>query len=55
MNEHSIGALVPFIRRTFPGTRIVPIIFKKVANRDDCVKLAGVIAGLANRPLVLAT
>ncbi len=55
VNEHSIGALVPFIRRTFPGTMIVPIIFKKVANREDCVKLAGVIAGLANRPLVLAS
>lgn len=55
VNEHSIGALVPFIRRTFPGTRIVPIIFKKAANRENCVKLAGVIAGLTNRPLVLAS
>jgi AmmeMemoRadiSam system protein B len=55
VNEHSIGALVSFIRRTFPGTRIVPIIFKKVANREDCVRLAGVIAGLTDRPLVLAS
>jgi AmmeMemoRadiSam system protein B len=55
LNEHSIGALAPFIRRTFPGTRIVPIIFKKGADRCACEKLAGVIAGLADSALVLAS
>jgi MEMO1 family protein len=55
VNEHSIGALVPFIGRTFPGAHIVPIIFKKVAKRQDCIKLAGVIAGLMDSTLVLAS
>jgi AmmeMemoRadiSam system protein B len=55
VNEHSIGALAPFIRRTFPGARIVPIIFKKVAGRENCVKLAGVISGLMDSTLVLAS
>jgi len=55
VNEHSIGALVPFIRKTFPGSRIVPIIFKKVANREDCGKLASVLAGLMDSTLILAS
>ena len=55
VNEHSIGAIVPFIRRTFPGARIVPIVFKKVADRADCVKLGRVIARLADSTLVLAS
>lgn len=55
VNEHSIGALVPFIRKSFPGARIVPVIFKKVANREDCVKLGRVIAGLTDSTLVLAS
>jgi AmmeMemoRadiSam system protein B len=55
VNEHSIGALVPFIRRTFPGARIVPIIYKKTAERRDCVKLAGVIAGEMNDAIILAS
>jgi len=55
VNEHSIGALVPFIRRTFPGARIVPIIYKKTAERRDCVKLARVIAEETGDALVLAS
>ena len=55
VHEHSIGALVPFIRRTFPGARIVPIIYKKDAERRDCVKLAEVIAGEMEGAVVLAS
>jgi hypothetical protein len=55
VNEHSIGALAPFIRRTFPEARLVPIIFKKGADRGECVRLARIIAGLADRALVLAS
>jgi MEMO1 family protein len=55
VNEHSIGALVPFIRRSFPGSRIVPVIFKKGANRQDCVKLAGTFSSLMDSTLVLAS
>ena len=54
-NEHSIGALVPFIRRTFPGARIVPIVFKKSADRDACVKLGATLSGLVESTLVLAS
>ena len=55
VNEHSIGALVPFIRTSFPGSRIVPVIFKKAANREDCIRLAGVLSGLMDSTLVLAS
>jgi AmmeMemoRadiSam system protein B len=55
VNEHSIGALVPFIRRSFPGSRMVPIIFKKAANRQDCVGLAGALSNLMDSTLVLAS
>jgi AmmeMemoRadiSam system protein B len=54
-NEHSIGALVPFIRRSFPEARIVPIIFKKVADRGECLRLAGVLSGLMDSTIVLAS
>ncbi len=55
VNEHSIGALVPFIRKSFPDARIVPVIFKKVAHRRDCVNLAGVLSALMDSTLVLAS
>ena len=55
VNEHSIGALVPFIRKSFPGSMIVPVIFKKIADREDCARLAGVLPGLMDRTLVLAS
>jgi len=55
VHEHSIGALVPFIRRTFPGAEIVPIIFKKDADRGTCVELARTIAQGMDGALVLAS
>ncbi len=55
VNEHSIGALVPFIRRSFPGAKIVPVIFKKVADRGDCVELGKVLAGFRDSTLVIAS
>ncbi len=55
VNEHSIGALVPFVRRSFPGSRIVPIIFKKAANRRECMELARVIACQMEDAIVLAS
>jgi AmmeMemoRadiSam system protein B len=55
VNEHSIGALVPFIRRTFPGTLILPIIYKKTAERRDCAELGRVLAGMIDSAIVLAS
>jgi MEMO1 family protein len=55
VNEHSIGALAPFVRRTFPEARLVPIIFKKGADRGECAKLGRVIGGLADSALILAS
>jgi AmmeMemoRadiSam system protein B len=55
VNEHSIGALVPFIRRSFPRSRIVPVIFKKIADRQNCVNLAGILSSLMDSALVLAS
>jgi AmmeMemoRadiSam system protein B len=55
VNEHSIGALVPFIRKSFPASKIVPVIFKKIADRKECVGLAGILQGLMDSALVLAS
>ena len=55
VTEHSIGALVPFIRTSFPGSRIVPVIFKRIADREDCVRLAGILPDLMDGALVLAS
>ena len=38
-HEHSIGALVPFIRHSFPAARIVPIIFRRDADSATCSRL----------------
>ncbi len=37
--EHSIGALVPFLKRTFPEARVVPLIFRKDADTSACFRL----------------
>ena len=55
VNEHSIGALVPFIRRSFPGSMIVPVIYKKIADRDACARLGRALADLPAGTLVLAS
>ncbi|MDD3190821.1 MAG: AmmeMemoRadiSam system protein B [Candidatus Pacebacteria bacterium] len=38
--EHSISTSMPFIRKTFPSAKIVPIILKEDTNYDTCKKIA---------------
>lgn len=38
--EHSIFGIVPFIKKTFPHARIVPIVVKSSLSQTECDKLA---------------
>ncbi len=33
-NEHSVGALAPFIKNTWPSTKIVPLVIKNIKNDE---------------------
>ncbi|OJI06404.1 AmmeMemoRadiSam system protein B [bacterium CG10_46_32] len=39
-HEHSVGALIPFVRYYFPEARVVPIIFNSTATRADADRVA---------------
>lgn len=39
-NEHSVGAIVPFIKNYLPETSIVPVIINSYAEHKDAEKLA---------------
>lgn len=43
-NEHSIGALVPFIQRYFPKSFLVPIVVKPDADTSEVLHLASWLA-----------
>jgi len=55
LNEHSIGALVPFIAHSLPGACIVPVIFRKDADRSACRQLAQILCRAASDGVVLAS
>lgn len=40
LNEHSVGAIVPFVRHYFPEARIVPIIFNSTATLRDAERVS---------------
>jgi AmmeMemoRadiSam system protein B len=44
-NEHSIGALVPFVRYFFPDTHIAPIIMRPDADTTTAARLASFLSG----------
>ncbi len=44
-NEHSIYALVPFVKYYFPEAKIVPIILKSSLLQEQALKLGNAIAG----------
>ena len=41
--EHSISALVPFVKKTFPEARVVPIILKEKTSIDTCQRIARIL------------
>ena len=45
-SEHSISALVPFIKYYFPDTKIVPIIMKAATNQNDITALRNALSSL---------
>ncbi len=51
--EHSIGALVPFLKRTFPEARVVPLIFRKDADTSACMRLGRWLATNTDRSTLL--
>ncbi len=53
--EHSIGALTPFIARSFPHAKIVPIIVHESLEKEDAEKLGETIAMLFPDAAVVAS
>jgi len=51
--EHSIGALVSYIKYYLPGAKLVPIILKPSYELKDSVNLAGVVGGMLGENTVL--
>lgn len=41
--EHSISTLVPFVKKTFPEARIVPIILKEKTSINTCQRIARIL------------
>ncbi len=55
-NEHSIGAIVPFIKKTWPNTKIIPIIVKdKTSHAEIDTLLATLNQSLPSDAVVLAS
>jgi AmmeMemoRadiSam system protein B len=51
-NEHSIGAVVPFVKHAFPDARIVPIVVRADADISAARKLARFVAEHASDEVV---
>ena len=52
-HEHSVGAIVPFIRHVFPDARVVPIVFRRDADSAVCVNLGTWLAHKADATVFL--
>ncbi len=55
VREHGIAALTPFIRRSFPNARILPIVLDDSTTRDESMKLGETLADLFPRAVVIAS
>ncbi|MDP1709342.1 MAG: AmmeMemoRadiSam system protein B [Candidatus Komeilibacteria bacterium] len=56
LNEHSVGAIVPFVRHYFPQAQVVPIIFNSTASLSDAQAVARwLVANLKERSLVVVS
>jgi len=52
-NEHSISGLVPFIKKSLPDTKIVPIILKYQTRVEDMDYLANILSSQTNKEKIL--
>ncbi|MFA6550454.1 MAG: AmmeMemoRadiSam system protein B [Candidatus Gracilibacteria bacterium] len=56
IHEHSIGAIVPFVKYFFPEAKIMPVIINSYANIQDAEKLATWLdKNLPDNSLVIAS
>jgi AmmeMemoRadiSam system protein B len=54
--EHGIFNITPFIKKYFPSARVVPIIIKDHASKEECEKIAKAISSRSNgKTLVIAS
>jgi MEMO1 family protein len=53
VNEHSVGAIVPFVAEAFPHAKIIPIIISSRVNDSNAKKLADWLAELPLDTLVI--
>lgn len=55
--EHSIAALVPYIKHTFPNSEFVPILIHGNMKMKDCIRLSDLLSRFAerNNSLILAS
>ena len=54
-NEHSVAALTPFIAKTFPHSKIVPVIVDERLSADDAWALGELIAQTLPHALLVAS
>ena len=43
-NEHGIAALTPFVKKSFPNAKLVPIVIDETLSQDDAEKIGAAIA-----------
>lgn len=55
-SEHSISTIVPFIKKTFPDAKVVPVIMKEGKGFENCKRIADLLDRNSNgRFLVIAS
>jgi AmmeMemoRadiSam system protein B len=54
-NEHSVYALMPFIKRSFPHAKVIPIIVHETLPADEAWKLGSTIAKTFPGALLIAS
>lgn len=55
-SEHSISTIVPFIKKTFPDAKVVPVIMKEGRGFENCKKIAELLSRKSNgKFLVIAS
>jgi AmmeMemoRadiSam system protein B len=53
VTEHSIGAIVPFVKKIFPEATIIPLVAASKAHRPEAESLAAWISGQSEDTLIV--
>lgn len=51
-NEHGVSGIVPFIRKSLPNARVVPVIVRDTAGEPDVAKFAEAAKGIFGRDAI---